>query len=153
MSKLKNKIKEDLKQSMKERNAEKTSVMRMALAAINNKEIELRKKEEGLSEEEIYDVLRTEAKRRRDSIAEFQKAGREELVAKENKELEIIKKYLPAEISDEELNSIVAEGVKKSQAAGPADFGKAMKIIMPLLKGKASGSRVSGAVKKQLEAV
>ena len=151
MDNLKNKITENLKESMKKGEALKTSTIRMLISAIHNKEIELGKKEAGLSDEETMDVIRSEAKKRKDAVAGFEQAGRPESAQQEKEELAILEIYLPPEISDEELLAVVKKGISDSQANSPADFGKAMKIIAPLLKGKASGNRIADAVKKELE--
>ncbi len=150
MSILKDKIKENLKDSMKKGEATKISTIRMLLASIANKEIELGKKETGLADEEIMDVIRSESKKRRDAILGFEKGGRMEMAQQEKDELVILESYLPPEISDEELLAIVKKGIGESGATSPADFGKAMKILSPLLKGKASGSRIANSVKQEL---
>ncbi len=150
MAELKNKVREDLKDSMKKGEATRTSTIKMIIAAIANKEIELGKKDEGLSDEETLGVIRSEAKKRKDSMEEFQKAGRPELVEQEKSELMILEAYLPPEISDEEILTVVKKGITDSQASGQADFGKAMKIIAPLLKEKASGNRIADILRKEL---
>ncbi len=150
MNILKNKIREDLKDSMKKGEATRTSTIKMVIAAIANKEIELGKKDEGLSDEETLNVIRSEAKKRKDSMEEFQKGGRPELVLQEKSELMILETYLPPEISDEEILAVVKKGIIDSQAGGPVDFGKAMKVIAPLLKGKASGNRIADILRKEL---
>jgi len=150
MKELKNKIKEDLKDAMKKGEATKVSAIRMLLAAIHNKEIELGKKEAGLTEEEILNAIRTEVKKRHDAVAGFEKAGRPELAQQEKDELAILEAYLPPEVSDEEILAVVKKGMAESGAAGPADFGKAMKVIAPLLKGKASGNRIADILRKEL---
>lgn len=150
MDELKNKIKENLKEAMRAGETTRISTIRMLLSAIHNKEIELGKQEAGLTDEEVMDVIRTESKKRRDAIEGFEKGGRPESAAQEKEELGILEKYLPPEISDEELLAIIKKGIEESGAAGPADFGKVMKIISPLLKGKASGSRIASSVKKEL---
>jgi uncharacterized protein YqeY len=122
----------------------------MLLSAIHNKEIELGKKETGLSDEEVLDVIRTESKKRRDAIEGFEKGNRAELAQQEKEELSILESYLPPEISDEELLSVVKKGIEESGATSSADFGKVMKILSPLLKGKATGNRIAEAVKKEL---
>ena len=150
MDDLKNKIKEDLKEAMRAAQTTRISTIRLLLSAIHNKEIELGKKEAGLTDEEVMDVIRSESKKRRDAIEGFEKGGRAELAAREKEELGILESYLPPEIPDEELLTIVKKGISEAQAASPADFGKVMKIISPLLKGKASGSRITSCVKKEL---
>lgn len=150
MANLNEKIKEDLKSAMRAAQTTRISTIRMLLSAIHNKEIELGKKETGLTDEEVMDVIRSESKKRRDAIEGFEKGGRAELAAQEKEELGILELYLPPEISDEEILTVVKKGINESQATGPNDFGKVMKIISPLLKGKASGSRIASAVKKEL---
>ncbi len=131
----------------------KVSTLRMAQSAVKNKEIQLLKKDSGLSDEEIAEVIKSEVKKRRDSIEEFTKAGRTELAEKEKVELEILKAYLPPEISDEDLERILKEGVREAGAAGEKDFAKVMKVSMPILKGKASGDRISVTLKKLLSSL
>jgi len=150
MNLAKNKITENLKESMKKGDALRTSTIRMLISAIHNKEIELGKKETGLSDEETMDVIRSEAKKRKDAVSGFEQASRPELAQSEKEELAILESYLPPEISDEELLAIVKKGIIDAGATSPADFGKVMKILSPLLKGKASGSRIVDAVKKEL---
>lgn len=147
---LKEKIQLDMKGSMKARNTLRLSVLRMLIAAISNKEIELRKKDIGLSDEEVEGVLKSESKKRKDSITEFQKGGRADLVEKESKELEILSEYLPSELSDDEILRIVADSIRETGAVGLADFGKAMRQTMIILKGRASGDRVSKILRDKL---
>jgi hypothetical protein len=150
MAELKNKIKEDLKEAMKGGETTRISTIRMLLSAIHNKEIELIKKEAGLTDEEIMDVIRSEAKKRRDAILGFEKGARLDLAQQEKEELKILESYLPPEISDEELISVVKKGIADAGATSAADFGKVMKIISPLLKGKASGNRIADMLRKEL---
>jgi hypothetical protein len=150
MSELNTKIKEDLKEAMRAAQTTRISTLRMLLSAIHNKEIELGKKETGLTDEEVMDVIRSETKKRRDAIEGFEKGNRAELAAQEKEELKILEAYLPPEISDEELLAVAKKGIADAGASGLADFGKVMKIIAPLLKGKASGNRIAAAVKKEL---
>ena len=147
---LKDKISGDIKSALKNGESISLSTLRMLLASIRNKEIELRKKDIGLSDSEVLDVISSEAKRRKDAIAEYQKAARADLAQKEEGELSILKQYLPAEISDEDLLRIVQGGVREAGAEGEKDFGKVMKIVMPTLKGKASGDRISAALRHEL---
>lgn len=148
---LKQKIADDLKSALKKREAAKLSTLRMLSAAIANKEIELRKKDIGLSDKEVLDVVAQEAKKRKDATSEYKKGGREDLAEKEKKELLTLQIYLPPEISDEDLLRIVENGIREAGATGEKDFGKVMRIIMPILKGRASGERVSSALKIKLE--
>lgn len=147
---LKQKIVDDQKSALKSGQKEELSALRMLSAAISNKEIDLRKKDIGLSDEEVIGVISSEVKKRKDATEEYKKAGREESAKKEEFELSLLKKYLPPEISDEDLKRIVQDGIRETGATSAADFPKVMKSIMPTLKGKASGERISEAVKKEL---
>lgn len=154
---LKKKLESDLKEAMRAGDALRVSVLRMLLAAIANREIEILKKETGLTDEEILEALSRELKKRKDAAGEFRKWGRGESATKEEKEAEMISSYLPQEISDEDLERIVKDSIREAglpvgQAGvkGAGDFGKVMKSAMAVLKGRASGDRVSIAVKKFL---
>jgi len=147
---LKEKIESDIKDAMRAKDSLRLSVLRMLMSAVKNKEIDLRKKEDGLADEEVLEVMRYEVKKRKDSIEEFKKGERLDLAEKEAKELEILTAYLPPEISDQEISRIVEEGLRESGASGSEDFGKAMKAIMPVLKGKASGDRISAILRDKL---
>ncbi|PIR70545.1 MAG: glutamyl-tRNA amidotransferase [Candidatus Niyogibacteria bacterium CG10_big_fil_rev_8_21_14_0_10_42_19] len=147
---LKEKIESDIKDAMRAKDSLRLSVLRMLMSAVKNKEIDLRKKEDGLADEEVLEVMRYEVKKRKDSIEEFKKGERLDLAEKEAKELEILTAYLPPEISDQEISRIVEEGLRESGASGSEDFGKAMKVIMPVLKGKASGDRISAILRDKL---
>ena len=147
------KIDEELKIAMKAGEVLKVSTLRMAQSAIKNKEIQVLKKDSGVSDEEIVDVVKSDVKKRRDAAEEYEKAGRDELADKEKKELEILKAYLPAEISDEDLERILKEGIRETAATGEKDFAKVMKVSMPILKGKASGDRTSAVLKKLLSSL
>lgn len=147
---LKQQIIEDQKLALKEGRKGELSTLRMLLAAISNKEIDLRKKDIGLSDGEVLDTINSEVKKRKDAVFEYKKAERNDLAQKEEEELNVLKKYLPPEISDEDLLRIVRDGIRETGAGSEADFPKVMKAIMPTLKGKASGDRIVGAVKKEL---
>lgn len=140
-----------MKAAMKKGDTLTVSTLRMVASAISNKEIELRKRDIGLSDQEVLDVIASESKRRKDAAAEFEKGGRPELAEKEISELNILKAYLPPEISDEDLIRIVKDGIREAGASGPQDFAKVMKVVMPTLKGKASGDRISGVLKAELQ--
>ena len=147
---LQKRIEEDLRAALKASEQLKLSVLRMAQSAIHNKEIQLLKKETGLSDEEVVEVLKSEVKKRKDASGEFEKAGRPDLAAKEKSEAEMLAVYLPAEISDEDLERILKDGIREAGASGQKDFGQVMKTVMPILKGKASGERISVILKKLL---
>src|SRR3989344_1791971 len=136
-------LREDLTRALREKDAIRAGTLRMLFAAIKNKEIEERKKDVGLADAEVVTVLQKEAKKRKDANLEFEKGGRTDLAEKERIELGIIEEYLPKEISDDEIKRVVKEGVRELGSPTPADFGSLMKIIMPTLKGRASGDRIT----------
>ena len=146
---LKDKLSEDMKQAMKDKEAGKLrlSVIRMVRASIKNAEID-RKKE--LSDEEVLDVLAKEVKMRRDSLEEFRKGNRPDLVAGLEQEIAILMDYLPQQLSDEEVRVLVAAAVAETGAAGPKDMGKVMAALMPKVKGRADGKLVNSLVKEAL---
>lgn len=144
------KIKEDMKTAMREKNELRLSVLRMVISAMQNRGIEKRAKggDAILADEEAIAVVRSEVKKRRDAIGEYTKGGRPELAAKESQEFSILEGYLPQEISDEEIRGHVVEAVKGIGHITAKDFGKVMGEVMKRVKGRASGDRVSAAVKK-----
>jgi uncharacterized protein YqeY len=136
-----------LKESLKSGdNATKTTV-RMALAAI--KQIEVVKRVT-LDDAGIIPVLQKEVKNRRESIADAEKAGRPETVAALENEINIIEKFLPKEMDPAELKAIVAKAIAETGAAAPSDMGKVMKLVVPLVQGRASGDTISKAVRELL---
>lgn len=147
---LKQKINDDIKRAMKAGDELRLSTLRLLNSAISNKEIELRKKDIGLSDAEISEVMSSEAKKRKDAAEGFKSGGREDLSKKENLELKILQEYLPPEISDGDLLRIIKDGIRETAASNESDFGKVMKVIMPLLKGKAGGDRIANMLKKEL---
>ena len=140
--------------ALKNQEAGMLSVLRMLRAAIQNREIEKRGKggEAVLTEEETAAVLRSEAKKRRDAIAEFEKAGRQDLAEKEGAELAILDRFVPPELSDDEVEKIVRAAAEELGAAGPKDTGRVIGEAMKRVKGQASGDRVSSAVRRILAA-
>ena len=149
MSKLLQKIENDLKKALKEKNQIKFSLLRMLISDIHNEEIAKKKKGE-LTDEEVQEVIQRSVKRHRDSIEAFLKGGREDLVKKEKEEMEILIRYLPKQLTKEEIEKIVKEAIKKVKAVSMADLGKVMGIVMSQVKGKAEGKMVNEIVKKQL---
>lgn len=148
---LKHTIESEMKDVMKAKDAGRLSVYRMLLAAFKNREIEKRAKggDGELNEEEAMAVLKSEVKKRKDAIAEYDKAGRKDLSDKESQELAVLQQYLPAEISDEEIEKLLAP---LAQGATMKDFGKVMGAAMKAVAGRASGDRVSAALKRMLGA-
>ncbi len=146
---IKERLNEDMKQAMKDKEAGKLrlSVIRMVRASVKNVEID-RKKE--LGDEDVLDVLAKEVKMRRDSLEEFKKGNRPDLVAGLEQEIDILMGYLPQQLSDEEVRALVAEAVAQTGAAGPKDMGKVMSALMPKVKGRADGKTVNAMVKDAL---
>src|SRR3989344_595705 len=134
---LKEKLESDLKNALKAGESRRISVLRMAISAIRNKEIEKMKKDTGLSDDEVMAILQTEIRKRRDSVVEFRKGGREELAKNEEAEIVMIQPYLPADATDDDIEKAVRAAIQETLSASPADFGKAMKAAMAKLKGRA----------------
>jgi uncharacterized protein len=145
---LKEKLTADLKDAMKKQDALRLSTLRMVLAAIRNKEIEKRLSE--MPDEEIIQVLSTEARKRKESVVSYESAGRQELADKEKQELAVIKTYLPEEASEDEIRKIVKETAAKIGASSIKDMGKVMGGTMAALKGRAEGGAVQKIVKEVL---
>jgi len=145
---LKQKIFEDLKAAMREGNAEKRDTLRMLDSMVKNVEIEKKKREIGLSDEEVQEVVAKAIKQRKDAIAQYTEGGREELAEKEKKEIEFLSNYMPAQMGEEEVRKIVRETISES---GETDMGKAMGLSMAKLKGKADGAIVRKIVEEELK--
>jgi uncharacterized protein YqeY len=143
-------LQQHLKESMLARNEVKTSVLRMLLSAINYYEIQKGGAGYEATEEDVLSVIGAQAKQRRDSITEYQNAGRAELVEKETGELNILQEYLPAQMGEEEIKKLVDEAISQTGATTMADMGKVMAALMPRVKGKADGAVVSNFVKSGL---
>jgi len=146
---LKEKLQSDLTEAIRSRNELVSGTIRMVLTAITNEEV-AGKEAKTLSEDEVIAVLSREAKKRREAAEAFADAGRADKAATEKAEGEVITSYLPAQLSDDELNALIADAIAKSGAAGPQDMGKVMGILKPQIAGKADGGKVSAAVKSAL---
>jgi uncharacterized protein len=143
-----NRLNDDMKQAMKNKEKDKLSVLRMLKAALQNEAIKLGKSE--LSEDEELTVLSRELKQRKDSLQEFESAGRADLVEKTKAEIEIVQLYMPKPLTEEELLEIIKQTIAEVGASSKADMGKVMGAIMPKVKGKADGSLVNRLVQQQL---
>lgn len=149
---LKEQINSDLKQAMIAKNEVVVSTLRMLISAVRNKEISLRSGQDVvLSDEQIIEVLSSEIKRRKDSIIAYQQGNRQDLADKEKAEILILEKYMPARMSDEELEKIARE-IIGSGNFGANDFGRAMGQVMSRVKGQADGGQVGTIIKKILAA-
>ncbi len=147
---LKQKLQGELKESMLARDVLKTSVLRMLLSAINYYEIQKGGAGYEATDEDVLVVIAKEAKQRKDSIEEFKKANRQELVDKETKELEMLQAYLPAQIDENKIREIVKQTISEIGATSVADIGKVMGALMPKVKGRADGGLVSKIVRESL---
>ncbi|CAM3945491.1 GatB/YqeY domain-containing protein [Lederbergia lenta] len=141
-------LNEDMKYAMKNKEKEKLSVVRMLKAAMQNESIKLGK--QVLSEEDELTVLSREVKQRKDSLQEFENAGREDLVHKIQTELAYVDYYLPNQITEAEVEAVVLETIAETGASTKIDMGKVMTVLMPKVKGKADGSLVSSLVQRHL---
>lgn len=146
----KQKLQEELKQSMLSKNELRTSVLRLLLSAINYFEIQKGGAGYQATTDDILSVVQTQVKQRKDSIEQFTTAGRQELVDKETKELEILQGYLPKQMNEEEVKKIVEETIKETGAITIQDMGKVMGTLTPKLKGQADMGMVSQLVKSSL---
>lgn len=145
---MRNQILEDLKTAMKNQDKERLSVIRMVKGAIQMSE--LNKKHE-LSDEEVIEVISKEIKSRKDSINEFKKGGREDLVEKTQSEIDILSEYLPKQLTEEELNEIIDKVFEEVKPESSKDMGKVMKELKPQVNGKADMGLVSKIVKEKIE--
>jgi len=146
----KQQLQDELKQAMLAQDEMKKSVLRMMLSALNYAEINKGGTGYTATEEDVMAVIQKEAKQHRDSIEQFKAANRPELVEKEEKELEIIKKYMPEEMGEDEIRKLVVDAISKSGATSASDMGKVMGVLMPQVKGKADGGLVSKIVREEL---
>ena len=146
---LKETLKADLTEAIRSSDKVVSGSIRMVLTAITNEEVS-GKEARVLTDDEIITVLSREAKKRREAAEEFAKAGRTDKAADEKAEGDVIAKYLPAQLSEEEIKQLISEAVTATGAAGPADMGKVMGAIKPKIAGKADGALVSSLVKAAL---
>ncbi|GIK25194.1 MAG: aspartyl-tRNA amidotransferase subunit B [Betaproteobacteria bacterium] len=144
---LKAKISEDMKAAMKARETARLGAIRLLLAAIKQREVDDRIE---LEDAGVLAVIDKMLKQRRDSIAQYEKAGRQDLVDAEKLEVGVLTGYMPQALSPEEIQAAVAEALAASGAAGPQDMGKVMAVLKPKLAGRADMSQVSGLVKAAL---
>lgn len=149
---LKDTIMQDMREAMRSGSERRLSVLRMLAAAIHNREIEKRASSgsDDLSDEETTLVLRSEAKKRRDSVAQFEAGGRPDLARKESEELAILEGYLPRELPEDHIARMIEEVAGSMPGVGEKDFGRVMGSVMARVKGQASGDRVGALVKKRL---
>ena len=136
-----------MKQAMRNKEKDKLTVIRMIKASLQNEAI---KEGKDLTEDQELTVLSREVKQRKDSLHEFDKAGREDLVEKIRTELQYVELYMPEQLSDEEVSAIVKQTIADTGATSKAEMGKVMSAIMPKLKGKADGALINKLVQQHL---
>ncbi len=146
---LKTRIIEDMKAAMKARETERLGAIRLLLAAVKQKEVDERKE---LDDAAVLSVIDKMLKQRRDSISQFEQAGRTDLADREKFEVTVLQAYMPQALSDAELEAAVAEAVAAAGAKGPQDMGKVMGLLKPRLAGRADMGKVSALVKARLSA-
>ena len=143
-------IEKDYITAYKAKDTLRVSVLRMLKTSLKRRLVDTSRPDAQLDDEETMDIIIKEAKQRRDSIAEYNKAGRPDLAEKEQAELAILEDYLPKALTDEELAQAIEEMVAKVGASKPSDMGKVMGPLMKTLKGRVDGGRLSSAVKARL---
>ena len=144
---LRDRVNEDMKTAMKAREADKLGTLRLLLAAMKQREVDERIT---LDDAGVIAVVEKMIKQRKDSIAQYEKAARQDLADKEKFEITVIEAYLPQQLSQAEIDAIVGEAIASTGAKGAADMGKVMGIVKPKLAGRADMGRVSGLVKAKL---
>lgn len=144
---IKERIQDDLKTAMKSGDTRRREILRLLMSVFKQAEVDRRVT---LSAEDEIDLLGSEAKKRRESIEEMTRAGRTELAAQEQYELEVIESYLPAQLGRDEIERIVDEVVAETGASGPRDIGRVMGAVMPRVRGQADGKLVSEVVRQRL---
>ena len=149
MDTLEKRIAEDLKESIKNKDEIRKDTLRMITASIQNIAIEKQSKE--VKDEDILKIILKQVKQHNDSIESFKKGNRADLVEKEEKELKILKTYLPEQVSEEKITEIVKKIISQTSASSKSDFGKVMKLTIEELKGAANGKTVSSVVQKLLK--
>ena len=144
---LKERITEDMKSAMKARESERLGAIRLLLAAIKQKEVDERVT---VDDAAVLSIIEKLIKQRNDSIQQFDKAGRKDLAGKEKEELELLRGYLPQQMSDSELSAAIDAAIAESGAAGPQAMGKAMALLKPRIAGRADMGKASALVKQRL---
>lgn len=144
---MKNQILEDLKNAMKAKDKEKLSVIRLLKGAIQMEELD---KKRDLTDDEVLGTIVKQIKSRNDSIKEFEKAGREDLIEKTQKEIDILNVYLPRQLTDNEAEEIINEAFELINPESAKDMGKIMQAVSPKLKGRYDMGKVSSIIKEKL---
>lgn len=141
-------LNDDMKSAMKAKDKESLQVIRMIKSSIQNEQIKVG---HDLTDDEELSVLSREMKQRRDSLREFEQAGRDDLAEKVKSEIAIVEKYMPEQLSEDDIRQIVQEAINQTGASSAKEFGKVMGAVMPKVKGKADGNLVNAIVKELLQ--
>lgn len=141
-------LNEDMKQAMKNQDKFKLSVIRMIRASIKNIEIDTKRT---LDDSEVLDILTREIKQRKDSLQEFEKAGRSDLVEPLKQEIAVIAEYMPQPLTEDEIKVLVQQTIQETGASSKAEMGKVMTALMPKVKGRADGKLVNQLVQQSLQ--
>jgi uncharacterized protein len=144
---LKDRVNDDLKTAMRAGDARRRDALRLLLAALKQREVDERKE---LGDADVIAVIERMSKQRRDSIAQFEKGGRQDLVDAEKFELDVLQAYMPQALSDADIAAAISAAVAETGAKGPADMGKVMAALKSKLAGRADMSKVSSLVKQRL---
>lgn len=147
---LKARIQDDMKSAMKAREADRLGTIRLLMAAMKQKEVDERIE---LDDAAIVAVIDKMLKQRRDSASQYQNAGRQELADKENFEITVLSAYMPAALSDEEIDAAITDAMAAVSASGPQDMGKVIGVVKPALAGRVDMAEVSGRIKARLAAL
>jgi uncharacterized protein YqeY len=149
MSSLKDRLRSDLTDAIRSRDQVRAGTLRMVLTSVTTEEVAGTQARE-LSDDDILRVVAKEAKKRREASTAYTGAGRPELAAREDAELAVIETYLPAQLTDDEIEALVTEAVEETGATGMPQMGQVMKAVQPRIAGRADGGRVAAAVRKVL---
>lgn len=144
---LKHRINEDMKAALRARESPRLGAIRLLMAAVKQREVDERKE---LSDDEVVSVIDKMLKQRRDSVVQYQAAGRQDLVEAEQFEISVLQAYMPESLSGDEVRETVVAAVRECGASGPQDMGRVMALLKPRLAGRADMALVSGLVKKVL---
>jgi uncharacterized protein YqeY len=144
---LKDRLSEETTAALRAGEKIRLSTLRLLSAAVKNREVELR---HPLDDDEFVEVATREAKRRREAIEAYEKADREDRAATEREELGVLEEYLPAGLTDQEVDALIDDAIARTGAAGPGDMGKVMSSVMAEAKGRADGRAVQARVKSRL---
>lgn len=144
---VKSRLTDDMKAAMRAKDTERRDTIRYLLSVLKNAEID---KQGDLTPEEEVKLLQTQVKQRQDSIEQFRQGGRDDLAAKDEAQVKIIEEYLPQQMSDDDLQAFVKQGIEETGAEGPKDMGKVMGLLNKRAEGRVDGRRLSAAVRDAL---